>query len=203
MTGGEDGFLSRWSRRKRSGRADPAPEAGDKDLRADDAAEATDAPDLSGKSEAEILEALGLPDPDTLRAGDDFRAFMRTAVPEHLRRRALRRLWVSNPVLANLDGLNDYDGDFTGDTVAPGMLKTVYKVGVGIVRDLPDKVASVDADVAAATENIDAASDPRDIADSSMISEEDAEAGTKRSDLPENDSRPAGRRMRFTFGGDA
>ena len=29
-----------------------------------------------------------------------------------LRRLALRRLWRSDPVLANLDGLNDYDEDF-------------------------------------------------------------------------------------------
>ena len=37
--------------------------------------------------------------------GDDFSGFMARNVPDHLRRRALRKLWVSNPVLANLDGL--------------------------------------------------------------------------------------------------
>ena len=30
-------------------------------------------------------------------------------MPEHLKQAALRKLWLSNPVFANLDGLNDYD----------------------------------------------------------------------------------------------
>jgi len=55
-------------------------------------------------------------------------------VPERLRRRALRQLWRLNPVLANLDGLNDYDGDFTNAaTDAPGV-KTAYQVGKGLLR---------------------------------------------------------------------
>jgi hypothetical protein len=38
---------------------------------------------------------------------------MKQAVPEELRRLALRKLWRSDPVLANVDGLNDYDLDYT------------------------------------------------------------------------------------------
>jgi hypothetical protein len=55
---------------------------------------------LAEKTDAELLAEFDLPDPDTLKAGDDFTAFMARAIPEHLRRRALRKLWVSNPVLA-------------------------------------------------------------------------------------------------------
>jgi hypothetical protein len=40
---------------------------------------------------------------------------MREGVPEALRNRALRKLWLSDPVLANLDGLNDYDEDFVAE----------------------------------------------------------------------------------------
>lgn len=84
-------------------------------------------------SDAEILASLELPDPDTFSLGDDIKGFMSKAVPEHLRRRALRRLWRLNPVLANLDGLNDYDGDFTdAATVVKGM-KTAYQVGKGML----------------------------------------------------------------------
>ncbi|MFQ5765526.1 MAG: DUF3306 domain-containing protein, partial [Rhodospirillales bacterium] len=43
----------------------------------------------------------------------DFTPFMAENVPEFLRRQALRVLWRSDPVLANLDGLNDYDEDFS------------------------------------------------------------------------------------------
>lgn len=85
------------------------------------------------KSDAEILGDLGLQDPDLMKMGDDFSAFMRKAVPEHLRRRALRRLWLSNPVLANLDGLLDYNDDFSdAATVFPDM-KTSYQVGKGLL----------------------------------------------------------------------
>lgn len=83
--------------------------------------------------ESELLEQLGLPDPDTLQAGDDFSAFMPKTVPDFLRRRALRRLWGSNPVLANVDGLVDYGQDFTDAAMVPEVLNTVYQVGRGMV----------------------------------------------------------------------
>ena len=50
------------------------------------------------------MEALG---PEA-----DYRPFLKRSVAPALRRLALRRLWQSDPVLANLDGLNDYDEDF-------------------------------------------------------------------------------------------
>jgi hypothetical protein len=88
---------------------------------------------------------------------------MRAAIPEHLRRRALRTLWRSNPVLANLDGLNDYDGDWTGGSVAAGQLKTAYQVGMGFVRDIAEtagKLEQAAESVAAESEiEIETASD--------------------------------------------
>lgn len=50
-----------------------------------------------------------LPDIDSLDAESDFSVFMREGVPEDLKNLALRKLWRSDPVYANLDGLNDYD----------------------------------------------------------------------------------------------
>ena len=119
-----------WSRRKARVEAEAQEEK-----RRTEAAEAKEAQAaLEEKPDAEILEELGLPDPDTLEPGQDIAAFMNSAVPERLRRRALRQLWRLNPVLANLDGLNDYDGDFTNAvTDAPGV-KTAYQVGKGLLR---------------------------------------------------------------------
>jgi hypothetical protein len=48
-----------------------------------------------------------------LDAQSDFTPFMRAGVPPALRNQALRLLWRLDPALANLDGLNDYDEDFT------------------------------------------------------------------------------------------
>ena len=93
----EEGFLARWSRRKRSGdtiSTDPEPAA--VDPAPTDAPQNDPPPD---ETDEELLARLGLPDPETLVKGDDFSRFMSTAVPEHLRRRALRRLWRSNPTL--------------------------------------------------------------------------------------------------------
>ena len=70
---------------------------------------------------------LGLPDPDTVVSGDDVAAFLARAVPRAIRNRALRSLWRSNPVLACVDGLNDYDGDFTGDELRGKALRTTSR----------------------------------------------------------------------------
>jgi hypothetical protein len=65
--------------------------------------------------------------------GDDFSAFMSKAVPERLRRRALRKLWHTNPVLANLDGLIDYGEDYTDAAVVVANMQTGYQVGKGML----------------------------------------------------------------------
>lgn len=152
------GFLSRWSRRKQSVATEPDdPDAVSEDAAADAAGDAEEAELADTQadeelSDAELLEKYDLKDPDELGPGDDFSGFMRAAIPEHLRRRALRTLWRSNPVLANLDGLNDYDGDWTGGSVPAGQLKTAYRVGMGFVRDVAEASDKVD-DVAGKLES--------------------------------------------------
>lgn len=119
-----------WSRRKAQVEAEEAEEA----RKADAAEIEARHKQLEDKTDAEILDEFGLPDPDNLEPGQDIAGFMNKAVPERLRRRALRQLWRLNPVLANLDGLNDYDGDYTNAaTDAPGV-KTAYQVGKGLLR---------------------------------------------------------------------
>ena len=76
-----------------------------------------------------------LPDIDSLEEASDFTPFMAKGVPEVLRRRALRKLWRLNPVFANLDGLNDYDEDFTDAATLVEGVKTIYKVGKGMLSD--------------------------------------------------------------------
>jgi len=88
--------------------------------------------------EAEVLAALDLPDPDTLKMGDDFSAFMGKAVPDVIRRRALRTLWRSNPVLANVDMLVDYGEDFTDAATVIENLQTTYQVGKGMLKHVEE-----------------------------------------------------------------
>jgi hypothetical protein len=82
--------------------------------------------------EHELLAKYDLPNPDAIELGTDITGFMRKEIPEFLRRRALRSLWRSNPVLAVLDGLNDYDEDFTSAATGTSAVKTLYKVGQGM-----------------------------------------------------------------------
>jgi len=103
-----DGFLRRWSRLKSEERSEP-PEIVEEAALVPPAGGADTAPAETEPDEAAIAD---LPDIDSLDKDSDFTVFMRDGVPEALRQRALRKLWLSDPVLANLDGLNDYDDDF-------------------------------------------------------------------------------------------
>ncbi|MGF1444986.1 MAG: DUF3306 domain-containing protein [Pikeienuella sp.] len=147
---GAGGAFTRWSRLKRArARGQPV------ETEAADAAETGGVPEEvpgpeavhgagADKTDAELLEELGLPDPDTLAPGDDVRGFMAEAVPARLRNRALRRLWRGNPVLANLDELVDYGDDFTDAATVVENLASAWQVGRGYLR------APVEADPAPA-----------------------------------------------------
>lgn len=92
--------------------------------------------DLEDQDDAEILQQLNLPDPDTLVADDDLSAFLNDLVPERLRRRALRRFWRINPVLANVDGLVEYGEDYTDAATVIENLQTAYQVGKGMLSHI-------------------------------------------------------------------
>ena len=123
---------SAWSRRK----AAVAAEAVAEDRAVEDAVIAEQHEALAEKTDVEILEELGLPDPDAMVQGYDFKAFLSKTVPAHLRKRALRKLWRSNPVLACVDGLNDYDDDYLTGSYGQGPISTTYQVGKGMLSHL-------------------------------------------------------------------
>ncbi|WP_297781501.1 DUF3306 domain-containing protein [uncultured Roseovarius sp.] len=133
--------LDFWSRRKAQVEAEAREEVRAADVQDLAAREV----ELAEKTDEELCEELGLPDPDTLQLGDDFRAFMGKAVPERLRRRALRRLWVSNPVLANIDGLVDYAEDYTDSAMVVPDMKTAYQVGKGMLAHVEEMARQAEA----------------------------------------------------------
>ena len=100
------------------------------------------------KTDEELLLELDLPNPDDMKMGDDFSAFMSKAVPDRLRRRALRRLWLANPALANLDGLLDYGEDFTDSATVIENLQTAYQVGKGMTEHVLEMVRQAEAEAA-------------------------------------------------------
>ena len=98
---------------------------------ADEPEEALPEDEVEEQSEEEFIAAL--PAIEELTPESDFAAFLARRVPVTLRRAALRKLWQSDPVFANLDGLNDYDDDFR--TLGVGkIVRTAYEVGKGFVK---------------------------------------------------------------------
>lgn len=141
---------------------------------------------LAEKPEAEVLAELELPNPDDMQAGDDFSAFMKDTVPAALRNRALRTLWRSDPVLANVDMLVDYGDDFTGKNDPVGIIKTIYRVGKGMLPDeeeTEDEAPAVEATEEAAEE----------------LEFEDAQPAPLPTMAEAPTAQPPRRRMRFEF----
>jgi len=95
---------------------------------------------LAERPDAELLAEAGMPEPETLTTAEEVQEFLKTALPQRLKARALRRLWRLNPVLANLDGLVDYGEDYTDATRVIENMQTVYQVGKGMF----DKFAEPD-----------------------------------------------------------
>ena len=123
-----------WSRRKSAVKEEIEEERRQAEIKR--ASELQD--ELDVKTDEEVLKELGLPDPDILEPGDDFKVFMKEVVPERLRRRALKKLWLSNPLLANVDGLVDYGEDFTDAAVGAGFVETTYQVGKGMLKHIEE-----------------------------------------------------------------
>jgi hypothetical protein len=118
----EDGFLSRWSRRKRAaeaGRPLAEPEA---PARAAPAAAPPAAPaPAAGAEPAEPpFDPASLPPIESLTAESDFAAFLRKGVPAALRHAALRKAWSLDPAIRDFVGPADYAWDFNAPDGVPG-----------------------------------------------------------------------------------
>ncbi len=185
-----------WSRRKAAVQAEAEAEA----LAAENEIVAAQHAELEEKTDAEILAEFDLPDPDTLQAGDDVSGFMAKAVPDRLRRRALRRLWRLNPVLANVDGLVDYGEDYTDAACVIENIQTAYQVGKGMLAHVEAIAAEAEPEeheTAPETEELEAVEEPAITAE--PVSEPVLMAEV--AEQEETDLVPAPRRMKFEFEG--
>ncbi len=156
---------------------------------------------LEEKTDDELLLELNLPVPETLKAGDDFTVFMARAVPERLRRRALRTLWRSNPVLACVDNLVDYGEDYTDAAMVKPDMKTSYQVGKGLLRHVQEMARQAEAkenpiEPEAVEETLIAEAEPETVFEA--VEEKPAKSSASRE--LETEVSPAPRRMKFRKG---
>lgn len=199
---GEQNF---WSRRKAGVEAEARAEEAALEARA----LAAEHEALEEKSDEELLAHFNLPDPDTLKEGDDFSAFMSKAIPDRLRRRALRVLWKSNPVLANVDMLVDYGEDFTDKAMVIENLQTAYQVGKGMIKHVEEMARqAAEKEAAEAAPDVELADTPEETVeeDEDVLLAAAAEEGPVQQDLsepaPEEEEvaayvPPTPRRMKF------
>lgn len=129
----KQGFLSRWSKRKQAQVSNPDVDPDD-DVPATELVEIDEVQLEAERSEAEAnrlaAEAIDL---EKVEYGFDFSVFMKRGVPDVLRKKALKKFFNSNPVLANLDGLNDYDEDFNNPLHM--VYKSSWDVGRGFLTE--------------------------------------------------------------------
>jgi len=186
-------FIGRWSRRKREAArnddiADPVePTAAATEkvhVRSEDGTalerEALEREEIEMANRA-AAEAVDI---ENLTYESDFSLFLKSGVPAALKRTAMRKLWMSNPVLANLDGLNDYDEDFNNP--AHNVFQSIWQVGRGYLtsgeleaQQMPrQKLDEV-------KEDAEAVSETEQVAENSIGAESDDAQGAAEATIPD------------------
>lgn len=108
--------MQRWSRRKLSPESGGAPSAPEADA-------------ATGQSDDAFAEF----DYESLDFASDYRRFMDAAVPDHVRTKALQRLWNSSDIISCPDNLDDFLEDFREEAKAlpSGLARSAYQIGRG------------------------------------------------------------------------
>ena len=172
--------LSRWSRLKQAEREKNTGTPPQADLREKSAA----LPAVTTEAAPDVEEEINpedLPDIDAMDRDSDFTIFLKKGVPEMLQRKALRKLWKLDPAFGFLDGMNDYDEDYSMIGIVAMEIKTAYRAGKGFIEsdeekfDLPEE-AEAKAKAAGEEQNkaeLDDGDDPQ----ATTAEENDAETG--------------------------
>lgn len=143
----DESFMGRWSRRKRSeaetaDQADPqTPENMPAGELVEDAvdAEISEERQLELDTNRAAAEAVDL---EAIKYESDLSVFYKEGVPAFLKRAAMQKMWRTDPIFANVDGLNDYDQDFNVIDKVLKEFKSAWQVGRGyapLVKETDDK----------------------------------------------------------------
>ncbi|MBO0750670.1 MAG: DUF3306 domain-containing protein [Bradyrhizobiaceae bacterium] len=152
MTGSHDAaenFLRRWSRRKQAAGMRVRETAARTPVSAQTPPQADAGPGpSSGDVPREVarpaVDPASLPPVETITAASDVRAFLAAGVPEAISRAALRRAWVTDPVIRDFVGLAENQWDFTKPDGVPGFgtldfTPELRRMVADLVRAVPAK----------------------------------------------------------------
>jgi Protein of unknown function (DUF3306) len=119
-----EGFLSRWSRRKRESEreahSEPSPGPSDADVTPVGAGGEAFAPAEEGEPAPAAFDPASLPPIESISGSTDIRSFLLSGVPAALTQAALRRAWTTDPAICNFIGIAENQWDFTDPTGIPG-----------------------------------------------------------------------------------
>lgn len=116
MSREDDGFLTRWARRKAEVKREAA------------AALAVVPPEAEAPAEPEpAFDVSLLPSIEGLTGSSDITMFLQKGVPEALKNAALRKTWASDPAIRDYIGLADFQWDFN----APGAITGYGELAAG------------------------------------------------------------------------
>jgi len=130
VSGGDEHFLARWSRRKRQAKHAPAqaPAAPARDALADPALPAAALPVEAPQGDAQPPQPQPLPPLESLTPESDFAPFMQSEVDPGVRRQALKTLF-QDPQFNVMDGLDVYIDDYSKpDPLPEGWLAKMNQV---------------------------------------------------------------------------
>jgi hypothetical protein len=135
-------FLERWSRRELKQKAGSNPRAAIAKRHPD--------PDPTPNEYADF-------DFSALDFNSDFVQFMRNQVPDNVRSRALRQLWLSSVVISRPDDLDDYLEDFSEEAMGQPveLARSAYQVGRGFASKHPGAAPTERSRESEAAESLD------------------------------------------------
>lgn len=150
--GKDDGFLARWSRRKREHERKPASRSAPAEEPPDSEATQEDEPEAALEDSISEEELERLPRVEDITAGTDIRPFLRGGVPRALRNAALRRKWLTTPSIRDhKDCAVDYAWDWNTPGGVPGDGAISGESVARLIRDFIGKEPSDDAHPETAT----------------------------------------------------
>tara|TARA_B100001146_G_scaffold93298_1_gene82656 strand:+ start:1194 stop:1856 length:663 start_codon:yes stop_codon:yes gene_type:complete len=167
-----EGFVARWSRRKIEEK-EPSKDTKSEVSKLEESAP-LDADSTRDEGDEEKTNVDDLPDVETLNESSDYTPFLKDGVPEKLKRMALRKLWKSNPAFGFIDGLDDYDEDYSAIGIVAQEIFTNYKPGKGMVD--PDETEEEIDEAVKAEGEVEPEEEARDLGEIEAEAEAEAEA---------------------------
>lgn len=154
-------FLGRWSRLKRrvtleretSSKSPAATEPPDPPVpalaaRSEEPQEMAPAASPGAAKPADAEEPVDLaklPSIESLGPNSDYSMFMRKGVPEDLRMKALRRMWLTDPVLAGPEVLDMYAWDYTGVDGHKPLVRPAMEAVAAVAKGVKDAIKEAEA----------------------------------------------------------